>query len=178
MIGGILARVAIAERAPDQSAQSPDRLTTNLGWLLGQANHAFGSEIAVALEPLGLGSRGFCVLSSALDCELTQTQLATMIGLDKTTMVVTVDELERLGLAERIASSTDRRARVIKVTAAGRRKVAQGQAIVDAVQDEVLEALAPRERKAFVDGLTKLVAGRLAQAPECRPPARRREVRA
>ena len=44
-----------------------------------------------------------------------------MIGLDKTTMVVTVDELERAGLAERQASSTDRRARIIKVTPAGRR---------------------------------------------------------
>ena len=119
--------MAVAEQAPVSLAESSGCLTTNLSWLLGQANHAFGSEVAGALAPLGLGSRGYCVLAAAQGGGFTQTQLAGAIGLDKTTMVVTVDELERLGLAERTASATDRRARVIKVTAAGRRKVAEGQ---------------------------------------------------
>ena len=51
--------------------------------------------MAVALAPLGLGSRGFCVLSSAAGRELTQKDLAAEIGIDKTTLVVTLDELER-----------------------------------------------------------------------------------
>ena len=51
--------------------------------------------------------------------EFTQTEIARMVGLDKTTMVVTVDELEAAGLAERRPSSTDRRARVIEVTKDG-----------------------------------------------------------
>jgi DNA-binding MarR family transcriptional regulator len=67
---------------------------------------------------------------------------------------------------------------MITVTEAGREKVAAGQAIIEAVQDDVLGALPARERKAFVDGLTRLVTGRLAAAPECHPPIRRREVRA
>jgi MarR family transcriptional regulator for hemolysin len=119
--------MAVADEALVSLAQAPVSLappsgclTTNLSWLLGQANHAFGSEVAAALAPLGLGSRGYCVLAAAQGGEFTQTQLAGAIGLDKTTMVVTVDELERLGLAERTASATDRRARVIKVTGAGR----------------------------------------------------------
>ena len=58
--------------------------------------------------------------------EYTQKELAERIGLDKTTMVVTVDELEEKGLAERRPSSTDRRARVISVTKAGERTVARG----------------------------------------------------
>ena len=151
---------------------------TNLGWMLDQANHSFGSEVAAALGPLGLGQRGFCVLSAAVDAELTQTQLAGMIGVDKTTMVVTVDELERLGLAERVPSPTDRRARVIKVTAPGRERLAQGGRIVESVQADVLSALPPRERDAFLSGLMKLVSGRLSTAPECHPPLRRREQRA
>jgi DNA-binding MarR family transcriptional regulator len=100
-----------------------------------------------------------------------------MIGLDKTTMVVTVDELERKGLAERIPSSTDRRARVIKVTDAGRVKVAEGQEIMLGVQNEVLDSLPLSERGAFVAALTKLVSGRLSSAPPCVPPLRRREQR-
>jgi MarR family transcriptional regulator for hemolysin len=170
--------MAVVEQAPVSLAESSGCLTTNLSWLLGQANHAFGSEVAAALAPLGLGSRGYCVLAAAQGGEFTQTQLAGAIGLDKTTMVVTVDELEQLGLAERKASATDRRARVIKVTGAGRRKVAEGQRIIDAVQDEVLGELPAAERAAFMKALTKLVAGRLSDAPECHPPVRRREVRA
>ena len=153
-------------------------LMGNLGWMLDQANHALGSEVAGALAPLGLGQRGFCVLSAAIDAELTQTELAGMIGLDKTTMVVTVDELERKGFAERLPSPTDRRARVIKVTDAGRAKVAEGQEIVLRVQNEVLDSLPLSERAAFVAGLMKLVSGRLSTAPPCSPPLRRREQRA
>jgi MarR family transcriptional regulator for hemolysin len=153
-------------------------LAGNLDWMLDQAHHAFGCEMAAALAPLGLGQRGFCVLSSAIDAELTQTQLAGLIGMDKTTMVVTVDELERLGLAERVASPTDRRARVIRVTDAGRKRVAEGQAIVAAVQADVLDALPDAERDAFMSGLLQLVSGRLSSAPECHPPLRRREPRA
>jgi DNA-binding MarR family transcriptional regulator len=92
-------------------------------------------------------------------------------------MVVTVDKLEELQLAERTASATDRRARVIRVTAAGEEKVAEGQRIVQAVQDEVLQTLPAGERKAFVNALTRLVSDRLSSAPECHPPLRRREAR-
>jgi DNA-binding MarR family transcriptional regulator len=160
------------------AAQGGNCLMGNLGWMLDQANHALGSEVAAALAPLELGQRGFCVLSAAMDAGLTQTELAGMIGLDKTTMVVTVDDLERKGLAERVPSPTDRRARVIKVTGAGRNKVAEGQRIVMDVQNDVLEALPPSERAAFVAGLMQLVSGRLSTAPPCSPPLRRREQRA
>jgi DNA-binding MarR family transcriptional regulator len=169
--------MAVTEQTADTSPGSARCLTSNLGWLLDQAHHAFGCEIAAALAPLGLGSRGYCVLGAALGGHFTQTQLAGMVGLDKTTMVVTVDELERLGLAERTPSPTDRRARVISVTPAGERKVAEGQRTIESVQQEVLAALPPETREAFVDGLTQLVGGRLSSVPECHPPLRRREPR-
>jgi MarR family transcriptional regulator for hemolysin len=166
------------QAAGEASEPAGNCLMGNLGWMLDQANHALGSEVAGALAPLGLGQRGFCVLSSAIDAERTQTELAGMIGLDKTTMVVTVDELERKGYAERVPSPTDRRARVIKVTDAGRAKVAEGQEIVTRVQNEVLSSLPLSERAAFVAALMNLVGGRLSSAPQCVPPLRRREQRA
>jgi DNA-binding MarR family transcriptional regulator len=110
--------------------------------------------------------------------EFTQTQLAAMIGLDKTTMVVTLDELERQGLAERTPSATDRRARMIKVTKAGEQKVAEGQRIVDSVQRDVLAALPASQSETLLEALTRLVSDRLATAPRCHPPLRRREPRA
>ena len=101
--------------------QEPAELAGNLGWLLAQASHALSTEMTAAFEAKGGTPRGFCVLSTALTGEFTQKELADRVGLDKTTMVVTMDALEADGLAERVPSPGDRRARVITVTPAGRR---------------------------------------------------------
>ena len=159
------------------AAPSPQCLTSNLAWLLAQASHAYGSEVAVALEPLGLGTRGVCVLSAALGGEFTQTQLAGLVGIDKTMMMVTVDELERLGLAERRQSDADRRARIVTVTQAGMQKLADAQQIVETVQAEILAELPADEREALLSGLLRLVSGRLAEPAQCHPAIRRREPR-
>lgn len=163
--------------APAKDIGTAHCLSGNLGWLLSQAHYALASELVAAFEPLGVSSRGYKVLAAATDGERTQKELADLVGLDKTTMVVTVDELEAAGLAERRPSKTDRRARVITVTKAGARKVVEGRKVVDRVQADVLAALPERERKALLDGLGSLVKGRLSAPVECNPPLRRREPR-
>src|SRR4051794_7862545 len=172
--------MATKEDAPQRSKavdECPECLAGNLGWLLTQAHFNLVSEVAAALEPLGVSNRGYHVLATARGGEHTQKELAERIGLDKTTMVVTVDELEEKGLAERKPSSTDRRARVIGVTKAGERTVAQGQRIIDRIQGDVLESLPSKERKVFLEALGSLVKGRLAEPVDCAPPLRRREPR-
>src|SRR5215203_6785765 len=121
----------------------PDRPDENLGWLLATVSHAFTSELTAKLEAIHVSPRAHCVLATALQGEYTQTALAQAIGLDKTTMVVTIDALERAGLVERRMSSEDRRARVIAVTEAGEAKVAEGERIVDQIHDDVLSTLSP-----------------------------------
>ena len=146
----------------------------NLAWLLAQASHALTIEMTAALEDLGLSPRGHCVLSTAMTGEFTQTELAHAVGLDKTTMVVAMDDLEAKGLAERRPSKTDRRARVIAVTKAGEKKVAQGAKLVERVQAEVLEGLPAQQRLAFMSALGSLVSGRLSEPCECDSTVRRR----
>lgn len=148
--------MAIRVEVPPDTA-STTCLTTNLGWLLDQAGAVLSRELAAALEPLGLGSRGYCVLASALGEDHTQIELAKLIGLDKTTMVVTIDALEAAGLAERRPSTADRRVRVIAVTKAGERKVEQARAIVEQVQADVLARLPARERETLMKGLSRIV---------------------
>jgi DNA-binding MarR family transcriptional regulator len=97
-----------------------------------------------------------------------------MVGLDKTTMVVTVDDLEAAGLAERRSSQTDRRARVIIVTPAGEDKVREAEAILDGVREDVLSTLPESERKVFLRALGRLVCGRLSEPVQCSHPVRRR----
>jgi MarR family transcriptional regulator, transcriptional regulator for hemolysin len=158
--------------APDDC---PECLAENLSWLLTQAQFNLVSEIAAAFEPLGVSNRGYQVLATARGAEHTQKELAELIGLDKTTMVVTVDELEKAGLAERRPSSADRRARVISVTKAGERTVREGQKIVDRIQSDVLTTLPAKERKVFLEALGTLVQDRLSEPSDCSPPLRRRE---
>jgi MarR family transcriptional regulator for hemolysin len=153
----------------------PDCLRGNLGWLLGQAHYAFVSELAKAFEPLGLTPRSHFVLSAAMTGARTQKQLADLIGLDKTTMVVTLDELEAAGLARRAPSPGDRRARVIEVTEAGAEKVAQAVAI--RVQREILGSLGGPEGDALLRALSELVTGRLGDTAVIGA-VRRREPRA
>lgn len=70
---------------------------TDLMMLLHRTGHALEMELTARLAEIGLTPRARCVLSGALDADRTQTEIADMVGLDKTTMVV----LEAAGLAER-----------------------------------------------------------------------------
>jgi MarR family transcriptional regulator, transcriptional regulator for hemolysin len=159
---------------PQVSATQEQPLAANLGWLLAQAAHTLNTELTAALERLFVSPRAYCVLSSAMSGEYTQTEIAQMVGLDKTTMVVTLDQLEADGLAKRVPSSEDRRARVVAVTKAGKRKVVEAEKIVDQIHADVLAALPAGQRKQFLESLTCLVGGRLSEPVQCSQPVRRR----
>jgi MarR family transcriptional regulator, transcriptional regulator for hemolysin len=146
----------------------------DLMFLLAHASHVLSTELTAALASQGITPRGHCVLSAAQTGERTQIQLADMCKLDKTTMVVTVDELEKAGLVERQTSATDRRARIIAVTDLGRKVSAAAKDVVDRVHEDVLSALPAEERAAFVSGLTRLVETRLSKPVVCERAPRRR----
>jgi MarR family transcriptional regulator for hemolysin len=159
-------------------AEAQQPLSQNLCWLMSQASYMYTTEVTAALESLGISPRAQHVLATAMAGEHTQTELARMVGLDKTTMVVTLDELEASGLAERRPAPGDRRARVIVVTKAGAEKVREGEEIARAVQERVLSALTDERREVFLDALSRLVTGPLAELCECSHPPRRRAPRA
>jgi MarR family transcriptional regulator for hemolysin len=126
-----------------------------------------------AFPDLSFLLRGHCVLMHALPGNLTQIELAKLTDLDKTTMVVTLDELEEAGLAQRRPSPSDRRARIVVVTEEGQRIAAIGERLVDRVHSEVLESLPADEREAFTSALRRLVTGYLAEPADCERPVRR-----
>jgi MarR family transcriptional regulator for hemolysin len=156
------------------SAPAPEPLASDLCWLLSRVSHALTTEFTLALEGSGISPREHSVLATALTGDHTQTELAKMVGLDKTTMVVTLDELEAAGLAERRPSSTDRRARVVAVTNAGARKVREAEAVLERVRNDVLATLPAGERQAFLRALGRLACGRLSEPVTCAHPVRRR----
>lgn len=155
------------------TALAPRRTDPDLSFLLDHTSHVLRTRMAAALAEIGLTARMHCVLVHALEEERTQAQLAAIGDMDKTTMVVTVDALEKAGLAQRQPSAADRRARIIAVTDEGRAVAERSQAIVDGVHRAALDSLPPGEQETLVRALTRLAEGHLDTATDALSAARR-----
>jgi MarR family transcriptional regulator, transcriptional regulator for hemolysin len=149
------------------------RQIPDLSFLLNHVSYVLRTRMDAAFAEIGLTPRGYCVLGKAMAGDYTQIELAKLSDLDKTTMVITLDELERLGYAERRPSPTDRRARIVAVTPAGAAAVDDGTAIADRVHREVLDALAPDQREVFKSALAALTEGLLAEPVDSERQVRR-----
>jgi DNA-binding MarR family transcriptional regulator len=137
--------------------RSDAEIRADLAYLFDKAGQALAARMADALAETDLSVRDYCVLAKSAPGELTQGELAELALLDKTTMVVTLDHLEGAGLARRVPSPTDRRARLVETTEAGDAAVEKGTAIIQGVYDEVLGVLPPEQREVFLDALVRLV---------------------
>jgi DNA-binding MarR family transcriptional regulator len=149
------------------------RQVIDLSFLFNHAAHVLATRMSAAFAEIGITPREYCVLAHAQSGEYTQIELAKLSDMDKTTMLNTMDFLERSGYAERRPSPADRRARIIVVTPAGADLVAAGHEIADGVHGEVLAALQDAQRPAFVAALESLVGGLLAEPVQSDRPVRR-----
>jgi MarR family transcriptional regulator, transcriptional regulator for hemolysin len=138
------------------------RQVVDVSFLLAHASHVLATRMAAAFAEIGITPREYCVLAHAMGGQYTQIELATISDLDKTTMLNSMDYLERAGYAERTPSPSDRRVRIVTVTPAGARLVAQGHQIADRVHAEVLSALPADQCDVLTGALTTLVNGVLA----------------
>jgi MarR family transcriptional regulator for hemolysin len=147
------------------------RVTPDLSFLLDKTSESLAARMTTALADLGLTARQYCVLDKASAGDRTQGQIAEDALLDKTTMVTTLDGLERAGLARRIPSPTDRRARLVVTTDEGEALVEKAATVIQGLYDEVLGTLGP-DREVVVEGLTRLVEGPLHGDPQDSRPRR------
>jgi DNA-binding MarR family transcriptional regulator len=130
---------------------------------LWRASH---TRIATALESLGLTPALFGLLNVLGAREgAIQLELASTMGIDPSTIVSLVDELERAGLARRRPHPTDRRARQVAITPKGRRALERGRRMAFEVEDEVLQGLSASERRELLSLLRRALAGSPLQAP-------------
>jgi len=152
------------------------RRVLDLSFLLSHTAHVLATRMTAAFAEIGISPREYCVLAHALNGQYTQIELAKLSDLDKTTMLNTMDYLERAGYAERTPSPADRRARIIAVTPAGAALVAAGHQIADGVHRDVLDALPAGQQEAFTGALTSLAGGLLADPAAVERPVRRPRV--
>ena len=136
----------------------PDALAERLGPLLGRAHDAHRRLSLEALAPLGLGVKSVGALT-VLQAEgpLSQRRLAERQGIDRTTMVAVVDELERLGAVERRKDPADRRANALHITSRGRRLLTRARTAVAGAEEAFLAPLPPAEQQRLRAALRRLV---------------------
>ncbi|GAA3641802.1 MarR family transcriptional regulator [Lentzea roselyniae] len=141
----------------------PARTTSELIVQLQLLSRDIDLMAAQRLEGTGTSLRAVSVLMCADESEKTQGEIADLACLDKSTMVHTVDALEKDGLATRKPSQKDRRARVVEVTDEGRELVASTEHALAVLYDEVLARLPEADRELFLRSLATLAGGRSAR---------------
>jgi DNA-binding MarR family transcriptional regulator len=130
---------------------------------LWRASH---TRTAAALESVGLTPALFGLLNFLAPSEgVIQQQIGSAMGIDPSTMVSLIDELERAGLATRRPHPTDRRAREVTITAKGRRVLERARLMATEVEDEVLQGLSDGERRQLVELLRRALSSAPPQAP-------------
>lgn len=132
----------------------PDDLT----WLLHKAAHRMRSELDRVASDAGLSDvRDWIVLASLNEgVQCTQLELSRLLGLDKTTLISVLDRLEQRELIVRTADPSDRRVRIPRITAAGRRVQATFAADRDAAEAQMLAGIEPEQRVMLVALLTQI----------------------
>ena len=120
---------------------------------LWRATH---SQTAAALRTIGLTPALFAVLNYLEAHEgAIQQEVGSAMGIDPSTMVSLVDQLESAGLAKRWPHPQDRRAREVLITPNGRRALKRGRELAAEVEDDVLQGLSAAERRRLVALLRK-----------------------
>ena len=143
------------------SEQSPlvhRALARNTGFLISRLGMLTAKHFAERMATIGLTPRMWGALN-VLDAEgaITQHALGTCVGMDPSTMVSTIDELESRRLVERRRNPHDRRAYALHITEQGRDTLARGREIARRAQEELFAPLGAEERKQLHELLLRLL---------------------
>jgi DNA-binding MarR family transcriptional regulator len=145
----------------------------DLAILLTAASRCVADRLLDAMAAAGLhevrSNHGF-VIRALADAGLTLTELATRLGVSKQAALKVVDDMEERGLVVRAPSTTDRRAKTIRLTKRGRtvrkRALATSKRMEAELRDDLGNATVDAAREAlehFVErngGLDDVRAGR------------------
>jgi MarR family transcriptional regulator, lower aerobic nicotinate degradation pathway regulator len=137
---------------------APTRLRGTPSWLLGQAAARAGRMVSQGLGAAGAHRYHYSLLSALEEFgPASQAALGRRIGIDRSDIVATVNDLAASGLIERTPDPADRRRNVITITPQGTRHLRRLDRLVGQVQDELLAPLAPSERDQLARLLTRVL---------------------
>ncbi len=130
----------------------------SVGFLLARAHRSLRGRLDVALAGSAL-HMGHVVLLACLHAQndLTQTDLARMSGIEKSSVVIFLDALEAAAWIERRVPPADRRARTVHLTTAGRTRFAKLGRKLQAAEKQALAVFNVAERTQLNALLVRLI---------------------
>lgn len=132
----------------------------HLGYLLKHVQARFSELTAAALAPSGVSGREAAVLRE-IDSPhpLAQGEIARLMGIDRTTMVALIDDLQDRGLVRRRQDPDDRRKNVVELTEAGRDITRQALRAAEQAEQTFLGPLSVEEAEQLKKALRALLYG-------------------
>ena len=140
--------------ATHPSADPP--VTEFAGQLFFRLWRASHTRTAEMLGTVGLTPALFALLNVIGAREgAIQQELGTTVGIDRSTMVSLIDQLENAGLAKRRTHPKDRRAREVSITRKGRQTLERARGLATRVEEDVLGGLSAAERSQLLSLLRR-----------------------
>lgn len=136
-----------------------DMLEEIIGYPLRRAQAFVYADYAKTVGELGIRPAQFAAMVIINNNPgLTQSALASVMGIDRSAVVSLIDVLEEQRLVARIPSVSDRRSYSIMITVKGRDKLEKIKAQVIEQDKRISASLTEEERKELIRLLTKLYA--------------------
>jgi DNA-binding MarR family transcriptional regulator len=128
-----------------------------VGYNMKRAYMRIHADFTATLEGLGLRQRTFSVLSLVVQNDgISQSDVARMLGIERSGTVVIVDELEDRGLISRDKVPGDRRAWALTPTDLGRALYETARARIAAHEEALLSGFSATERTALLAFLKRI----------------------
>lgn len=126
----------------------PEAVLDRMGFLLNRAAQKFREMTEEALAPHKLTGKHLGIMLTIREKgSLPQQEIGKCMHVDRTTMVAVIDDLEKLGLVERKAHPTDRRAHAIYLTSKGRETLSRAMQMGLAAERKFLSFLPAKDQK-------------------------------
>jgi DNA-binding MarR family transcriptional regulator len=126
-----------------------------LGYALRRAQVAAFADFARAVPELTPGQFGVLTLIER-NSGLSQSELGDALGVDRSTVVATLDRLQGRGLLARAPSPSDRRAHALRLTAEGRVLLADAGRRIAEHEARIAADLSAEERRRLMALLARL----------------------
>ena len=142
-------------------------LSQHSGLMLSGCAKLLWADLDSRLHSLGLKTRHLVVLQILLEGEHpSQAEVGDRLRMDRTTMVNTIDELEKLGFAARKDFPGDRRAYGLEPTPQGKKALSAGLKEVTRAEEKYFSPLNSREKEELRVLLARLMKGAENPPPE------------
>ena len=145
---------------PVSSPISNSALPDFTGYLIKRSWVTIQRDLREVLLGFDLSQRSMSVLSVVIgNPDINQSDVAAALSIERSGMVVIVDELEGLDLIRRTRAATDRRAYALRATLKGHQLHERVRAAIVAHEDRIFSDISPAERASLHTILLKLVEG-------------------